>query len=220
MVIFRRKHQWLMSWLYTGTFGSFIGLAAGFPMLVSSQFPAQDAFQYAFLGPLVGALVRPVGGWLADRASGARVTLWVFLAMAVLVYGIRGTLPAAGEAGDYPAFLALFLLLFAMAGLGNGATFKMIPVIFQTLHQRLSVGLGAEARTQAEVSASKEAAATLGFSSAVAAFGGFFIPKAYGTSIDLTGDAHAALVFFAVFYLSCLLVTWWWYARKGAEVPC
>ncbi len=220
MVIFRRKHQWLMSWLYTGTFGSFIGLAAGFPMLVSTQFPAQDAFQYAFLGPLVGALIRPVGGWLADRTSGARVTLWVFLAMAVLVYGVGGTLPVAGGTGDYPTFLALFLLLFAAAGIGNGATFKMIPDIFQALHERWSSGLDEASRAQARASASKEAAATLGFSSAVAAFGGFFIPKAYGTSIHLTGDPHAALLFFAVFYLSCLAVTWWWYARKGAEVPC
>jgi NNP family nitrate/nitrite transporter-like MFS transporter len=220
MVIFRRKHQWVMSWLYTGTFGSFIGLAAGFPMLVSTQFPAQDAFQYAFLGPLVGALIRPVGGWLADRVGGARVTLWAFVVMAMAALGVDTTLPGGGEAGSYGLFLALFLVLFAAAGVGNGSTFKMIPSIFHTLHRRWSAGLNEEGRREALATADKEAAATLGFSSAVAAFGGFFIPKAYGTAIDLTGVPDAALIFFALFYASCVAATWWWYARRGAEVEC
>jgi NNP family nitrate/nitrite transporter-like MFS transporter len=87
-IIFRRKHNWLMCWLYLGTFGSFIGYAAGFPMLIKTQFPAIDPTRYAFLGPLVGALIRPVGGWLSDKLGGARVTFWNFIAMTVAVFGV------------------------------------------------------------------------------------------------------------------------------------
>lgn len=220
LVIFRRKHQWLLSVLYTGTFGSFIGLAAGYPMLVAHQFPGEDAFQYAFLGPLVGALVRPIGGWLADRVGGARVTLGVFATMAVVALVLVATLPGHGREGDYASFLALFLVLFAAAGVGNGSTFKMVPVVFHKLHLRWSEGLSDEVRARAVLAGDKEAAATLGFSSAVAAFGGFFIPIAYATALDLTGAVAAALGFFTLFYLVCLAITWWWYGRPDGEVPC
>ncbi|MDZ7752229.1 MAG: MFS transporter [Gammaproteobacteria bacterium] len=220
LVVFRRKHQWLMSVLYTGTFGSFIGLAASYPMLVSNQFPDQDAFKYAFLGPLLGALVRPVGGWLADRVGGARVTLVVFAVMALAALAVIGTLPGYGGSGDYEAFLTLFLVLFAAAGIGNGSTFKMVPVVFHKLHLRWSEGLADEVRARAVIAGDKEAAAVLGLSSAVAAFGGFFIPIAYATALDLTGGVTAALGFFTLFYLACLAVTWWWYGRRDAEVPC
>ena len=95
-----------------------------------------------------------------------------------------------------------------------------VPAIFSQLHQRLAAGKGAEAQQQAVASANKEAAAVLGFSAALAAYGGFFIPKSYGTSIELTGGVEAALYGFIVFYVSCVLINWWYYARKNAEVPC
>ncbi len=219
-IIFKRKHQWVMSWLYTATFGSFIGYSAGFPMLIKTQFVGVDPLQYAFLGPMVGALIRPVGGWLADRMGGARVTLWNFVLMIAAVLGVLHFLPGEGDAGSFWGFFAMFMLLFTTTGIGNGSTFRMIPIIFRTQHERWSATRGAEAQARAQKDAGKEAAATLGFSSAVAAYGAFFIPKAYGTSIALTGGVTGALTVFICFYLSCLVVTWWFYARKHAEVPC
>ncbi len=229
-VIFRRKHNWLMCWLYIGTFGSFIGYSAGFPLLIKTQFPGVDPLQYAFLGPLVGALIRPVGGWMSDKLGGARVTFWNFIVMALAVVGVLYFLPkeTAGTLalpwgpmdGDFAGFFAMFMLLFLTTGIGNGSTFRMIPVIFRTLHERWSAGQGQAAQVEAARRAGKEAAAVLGFSSAVAAYGAFFIPKSYGTSIALSGGPEAALWVFIAFYATCIAVTWWFYSRKHAEVPC
>ena len=219
-VIFTRKHNWLMCWLYLATFGSFIGFAAGFPMLIKTQFPGVDPLKFAFLGPLVGALVRPLGGWLADKMGGARVTLWNFVVMIAAVFGVLAFIPVAGTEGNFYGFLAMFMLLFVTTGVGNGSTFRMIPVIFRTLHERSSAGQSAAIKEQAVKNAGKEAAAVLGFSSAVAAYGAFFIPKSFGTSMALTGGPQMALYVFIGFYVSCILVTWWWYSRKGAEIPC
>ena len=219
-VIFKRKHNWLMCWLYLGTFGSFIGFAAGFPLLVQSQFPGVDALQYAWLGPLVGALMRPLGGWLSDRLGGARVTFWNFLAMGLGVVAVLQFLPQAGQAGHFGGFVASFMLLFACAGIGNGSTFRMIPVIFHTERQRAAMGRGRAAEEQAVKDANHEAAAVLGFSSAIGAYGGFFIPKSYGTAIALTGSPDAALYAFVVFYATCIAVTWWHYSRRNAPMPC
>jgi NNP family nitrate/nitrite transporter-like MFS transporter len=219
-VIFRRKHNWLMCWLYLGTFGSFIGYAAGFPLLIKSQFPGVNALQYAWLGPLVGAVVRPFGGWLADKLGGARVTFWNFIVMALAVVGVLWFLPAEGSGGSFAGFFACFMVLFLTTGIGNGSTFRMIPVIFLTERMREAAGKGAEAEEQAVKDANKEAAAVLGFTSAFAAYGGFFIPKSYGTSISMTGGPEMALYVFIVFYLTCIAVTWWYYSRRGAEMPC
>ncbi|HSQ72413.1 MAG TPA: nitrate/nitrite transporter, partial [Rubrivivax sp.] len=213
-------HNWLMCWLYLGTFGSFIGFSAGFPLLVQSQFPGVDALQYVWLGPLVGALLRPVGGWLSDRLGGARVTFWNFLTMGLGVVAVLQFLPQAGQAGHFGGFVASFMLLFACAGIGNGSTFRMIPVIFHTERQRAAMGRGPAAEEQAVKDANHEAAAVLGFSSAIGAYGGFFIPKSYGTSIALTGGPQAALVAFIVFYLSCIAITWSYYSRRNAPMPC
>ncbi len=220
VAIFRHKHQWLMSWLYTGTFGSFIGLAASFPMLVNTEFPAVDAFKFAFIGPLLGALVRPIGGWLADRKGGAMITFWCFVVMAVASLGAILFLPGTEGGGSVAGFVLMFLILFLGAGIGNGSTFRMIPTIFRSLRERQAAGQGEAALEQARRVGVTEAAATLGFSSAVAAFGGFFIPIAYGTSFNLTCSPQGALIFFSLFYLSCLWITWKWYSRREAEVPC
>jgi len=184
-VIFKRKHNWLMCWLYTGTFGSFIGYAAGFPMLIKILFPEVNPTEYAFLGPLVGALIRPVGGWLADKLGGARVTLWNFVIMIGAVFGVLHFMPSVGNPGDFWGFLAMFMLLFVTTGIGNGSTFRMIPVIFMTERLCAAKGQGEEAIAQAKKDAAKEAAAVLGFSSAIAAYGAFFIPKSYGTAISM-----------------------------------
>lgn len=219
--IFKHKHQWLMGWLYIGTFGSFIGLAAGFPMLVNTVFPGVDAFQFAFIGPLLAAFVRPIGGWLADRLGGAIITFTIFLIMAAAPLAATAFLPGALGGGNVIGFVAMFLVLFLAAGIGNGSTFRMIPIIFRTLRERQVIDHHDEAALeQARRDGATEAAAAMGLSAAVAAFGGFFIPIAYGVSIELTGSPQGALIFFSMFYLSCVLVTWRWYSRKEAEVPC
>lgn len=219
-IIFKRKHNWLMCWLYTGTFGSFIGYSAGFPMLIKILFPDINPTQYAFLGPLVGALIRPVGGWLADKLGGARVTLWNFAIMIAAVVGVLHFMPSEGNPGDFRGFLAMFMLLFITTGIGNGSTFRMIPVIFMTERLRAVQGQAADVLAQARKDAAKEAAAVLGFSSAIAAYGAFFIPKSYGTAIGMTGRPDAALYCFIVFYVACMAITWWNYARKAAAMPC
>jgi NNP family nitrate/nitrite transporter-like MFS transporter len=219
-IIFKRKHNWIMCWLYLGTFGSFIGYAAGFPLLIKSQFPDVNALQYAWLGPLVGAIVRPFGGWLADKWGGARVTFWNFVVMALAVVGVLYFLPSGGSGGSFAGFLTMFLILFLTTGIGNGSTFRMIPVIFATERTREAAGKGGPAQEQALKEGNKEAAAVLGFSGAVGAYGGFFIPKSYGTSIAMTGGPEGALYIFIAFYLTCIAVTWWFYARKNAQMPC
>src|SRR5512134_111385 len=143
-VIFKRKHNWLMCWLYLGTFGSFIGYAAGFPLLIKSQFPAVNALHYAWMGPLVGAVIRPFGGWLSDKLGGARVTFWNFIVMALSVVGVLYFLPSGGSGGNFAGFLAMFMLLFLTTGIGNGSTFRMIPVIFLTDRQRAAAGKSKE----------------------------------------------------------------------------
>jgi NNP family nitrate/nitrite transporter-like MFS transporter len=218
-VIFRRKHNWIMCWLYIGTFGSFIGYSAGLPLLIKSQFPGVDPVRFAFLGPLVGALARPAGGWLSDRIGGARVTLWNFLVMAAAAGGVIAFLPRGGAGGSFAGFLAAFLVLFTTSGVGNGSTFRMIPVIFATYHDRLAAR-GGETRGEATRNGAKEAAAVIGFSSAVAAYGAFFIPRAFGWSMASTGSPAGALVGFIGLYVGCLVVAWWHYARRGAEMPC
>ena len=218
--IFRRKHNWLMCVLYLGTFGSFIGYAAGFPLLIKSQFPNVNPLAYAWLGPLVGAVIRPFGGWLADKLGGARVTLWNFIVMAIAVMGVTVFLPSAGNEGQFGGFFVCFLVLFLTTGIGNGSTFRMIPVIFLTEAMRGVDKNNAAAVAQANKEGNTLGAATLGFTAAMAAYGGFFIPKSYGSSIALTGAHHAALWCFAAFYLVCIAVTWWYYARKHAEMPC
>jgi NNP family nitrate/nitrite transporter-like MFS transporter len=218
-VVFTRKHNWLMCWLYLGTFGSFIGYSAGLPMLIQSQFPGGNALQLAWAGPLLGALLRPLGGWLADRCGGARVTFWVFVAMVLGVAAALYCLPQQGQGGNLGGFLASFGLLFAASGIGNGSTFRMIPVIFLTERQRAAGSLPA-ARTQAVKDGSLEAAAVLGFASAIGAYGGFFIPKSYGTAIAMTGSPAAALQVLVFFYFICIALTWWYYSRRHAPMPC
>jgi NNP family nitrate/nitrite transporter-like MFS transporter len=217
-VIFARRDNWLLSWLYLGTFGSFIGYAAAFPLLAQAEYGPGPLLAYAFVGPLVGAVARPLGGWLADRWGGARLALASFAAMALATLGLLLALPHGGTGGSYPAFLALFALLFFASGLGNGAVFHMIPAVLLRARQR-AAGSEPEAQRRALREGTLEGAASLGFASSIAAFGGFVIPKSYGTALALTGDASAALYLFLVFYASCIAVIWRFYLRKPADVP-
>lgn len=207
-VIFQRKHNWLMSWLYTGTFGSFIGFSAGLPLLAKHQFPDIDVLKFVFLGPLVGAISRAATGWISDRWGGARVTLWVFLLMMAGVVGVIYAL----EAESWWGFLGMFVFMFAVTGVGNASTFQMIPNIMRLEVPRLMPHLSAADQLR---QAEKESAAIVGFTSAIAAYGAFFIPKSFGSSISATGSPLAALIGFLAFYASCAALTWFVYTRRG-----
>jgi NNP family nitrate/nitrite transporter-like MFS transporter len=210
LVIAGRKHTWIMSWLYIGTFGSFIGYSAAFPLLLKTQFPDHTA-SLAFLGPLVGSLARPLGGKLADKLGGTRVTFWNFVAMSVATLAVIRFV----DARHYPGFLAMFLCLFVTTGIGNGSTFRMIPVIFRNQKLREVEGQGAAASERAIRSARIESATVLGFTAAVGACGGYLIPRAFGASLKVTGSTHLAFVAFVVFYATCIALTWAFYMRPA-----
>lgn len=209
-----RGHLWIMSFLYLATFGSFIGFSAGFAMLAKTQFPQVDILHYAFFGPLFGALARTAGGAISDRLGGTRVTLVNFVLMALFSALLFTTLPSGDSQGNLIAFFGVFLMLFLTAGLGSGSSFQMISVIFRKLTMdRVKAQGGTEAQAMRE--AATDTAAALGFISAIGAIGGFFIPKAFGTSLALTGSPAGAMKVFLVFYVICVVVTWMVYGRKA-----
>jgi len=215
--ILKRKHNWIMCVLYTGTFGSFIGYAAGFPLLTKTQFPEVDVLAYAFLGPLVGALSRAATGWISDKLGGGRVTFYTFIGMIVAVAGVLFFLSIKEEPGAFWGFFSCFMALFFLTGVGNASTFQMIPSIMRQEVPRLLPHLDKAATLR---TAEREGASIIAFTSAIAAYGAFFIPKAYGTSIAMTGLPDMALWVFGAFYLLCVAITWTFYTRKGAPVPC
>ncbi len=214
-VIFSRHHNWIMCWLYTGTFGSFIGYSAGFPLLMKTQFPQVDALQFAFLGPLVGAASRALTGWVSDKYGGARVTLWTFVGMIVAVLGVLFFLGIKDQPIAFYGFFLMFMLLFLGTGIGNASTFQMIPPTMRKEMDRLMPEADAAARQR---QSEKESAAIIGFTSAIAAYGAFFIPKSFGTSIAMSGGPELALWGFLVFYVTCVIVTWYVYTRPGGHL--
>ncbi|HEV7910403.1 MAG TPA: MFS transporter [Methylocella sp.] len=209
LIIVTRKHTWVMAWLYIGTFGSFIGYSAAFPLLLKTQFPAITV-GIAFLGPLVGSVARPLGGLLADRVGGARVTFWNFVVMGVATIGVMHYV----EIKSFAGFLVMFLILFVTTGIGNGSTFRMIPSIFRAEKLREAKGLGNAARALALRAAGIESAAVLGFTSAIGACGGYLIPRGFGASIAATGGPNLALEVFLTFYVTCVALTWRYYLRN------
>lgn len=209
LLVVGRKHTWIMSVLYVATFGSFVGYAAAFPLLLKTQFPEVTS-NLAFLGALVGSLARPLGGRLADRLGGAKVTWWNFVAMAVATLGVMHFITVHGFAG----FMTMFLLLFVTSGVGNGSTFRMIPVIFREQCLRRAAG-GDIGREGALGQARRETAAVLGLSSAIGAIGGYLIPRSFGASIKATGGPSTALSWFLVYYVVCIGMTWWYYRRRS-----
>jgi NNP family nitrate/nitrite transporter-like MFS transporter len=209
LVITKRKHTWVMSWIYIGTFGSFIGYSAAFPLLLKTQFPAVTV-SVAFLGPLVGSISRPLGGLLADKIGGAKVTFWNFVAMGLATMGVMYYV----DIKSFPGFLTMFLVLFVATGIGNGSTYRMIPSIFREEKLR-AVGPSSEAKEAALRSAVLESAAALGFIGAVGACGGYLIPRGFGASIAATGGPHLALEIYLLFYITCIALTWWYYLRRS-----
>lgn len=214
--IFRNKHTWIMSVIYTMTFGSFIGYSAAFALAIKVIFGFQhievdgvlthdtpnpngpSALTFAWMGPFIGALIRPVGGWISDKMGGAKVTQFVTLIMVASALGVAYCMNAAYRSAtpeDYfvPFFL-LFLVLFAGTGIGNGSTFRTIAMIFPK----------------------EQAGPALGWTSAVAAYGAFIIPQVFGEQIEAATPEYA-LYGFAAFYGVCLLLNWWYYLGPKAE---
>jgi len=211
--IFNDKHNWIMTYLYVMTFGSFIGYANAFPKLIDDVFGVIRVGEHAgdptglksasfiFIGAGVGALIRPVGGWLSDKLGGARVTHWDTIVMIIATiasgYFVQQAMVSPDPKQYFVPFLISFIVLFATTGIGNGSTFRMIGVIF-TRDKRGPV---------------------LGWTSAIAAYGAYLIPKIFATQIK-GGTPHYALYGFAGYYLTCLVLNWWFYARKNAEIQC
>ena len=210
LAIVGRKHTWIMSYIYIGTFGSFIGYSAAFPLLIKTQFP-EVTIGIAFLGPLVGSLSRPLGGLLADKVGGAIVTFWNFIAMGAATLGVMSFI----EAKEFAGFLTMFLIVFITTGVGNGSTYRMIPSIFREEKLREATAAGEMAKSRALKAASIESGAALGFIGAIGACGGYLIPRGFGASIAATGGPYLALEIYLTFYATCLVLTWWYYLRKA-----
>lgn len=205
--IFKNKHNWIMTLLYLMTFGSFIGYSAALPLLIKVVFGtlpgghpnphAPNPFVYAWLGPLVGSLARSLGGWIADKAGGARVLFWNTLAMMaaalLAAHFIKAASGAPQPEQQFVPFLAAFLALFVATGIGNAAVFGMVPAVIQ----------------------SSLAGPVLGWISAIAAYGAFIIPRIFGSCVK-AGTPEYALYGFTVFYAACLVLIWWFYSRRGA----
>ncbi|WP_405768766.1 nitrate/nitrite transporter [Streptomyces sp. NBC_01538] len=207
-------HTWIMSFLYIGTFGSFIGYSFAFGQVLTNQFgrtPLEAAY-VTFIGPLLGSLIRPVGGWLADKYGGAKITLYNYVGMGAAT----AVLIAASMTKSLVLFTVAFVVLFVLTGLGNGSTFKMIPGIFQA--KALAKGLEGEA---AAAYGRRLSGASMGLIGAVGALGGVGINLAFRQSFLSYGSGTGAFVAFLAFYAACFLVTWAVYLRRPAatQVP-
>jgi MFS transporter, NNP family, nitrate/nitrite transporter len=205
----RQPQTWIMSFLYIGTFGSFIGYSFAFGLVLQNQFgrtPLQAA-AVTFIGPLLGSVIRPYGGKLADRLGGARVTFWNFIGMGVAT----GVVIAASATDSLGLFTCGFVLLFALTGLGNGSTYKMIPAIFRG-QARVAIAGGAD-ETAALLRARRISGAVIGIAGAVGALGGLFINLAFRQSFLSAGSGDPAFWSFLAFYVVCVVVTYVVYLR-------
>lgn len=194
--IFGNKHTWLMCWIYTCGFGSFIGFSAALGLLVAKEFPDISFSMAAFLGPFIGAGIRPVGGWLADKlGSGSRVTvIALFVMLAASLVTLMGI-----QSHNFAMFFSSFLLLFLTTGFINGASFRMIPYIFNNpFHSSLVTG----------------------FTAAIAAYGAFLIPKIFGWSYSNYQSVTPAFYILIAFTISTIVITWYFYDRKNSGIRC
>ncbi len=193
------KHTWVMSFLYIGTFGSFIGYSFAFPSLIKISFVDYKGWvALAFLGALIGSISRPAGGWLADRVGGAKVTLWTFVGLGVGTIGVMTSV----DMKSFPLFFSSFILLFVLAGVGNGSTYRMIPAIFKT-------------QSDDDKSAKRQAAAVVGIAGAIGAAGGVLVNLVFKFSLEGSKTLTPALIAILVFYGLCLGTTWWFYLRRN-----
>jgi MFS transporter, NNP family, nitrate/nitrite transporter len=199
-VAVRNKHTWIISVIYIGTFGSFIGFSGVFPTLLKTQFP-EVSLSIAFLGALSGSLARPFGGMLADRIGGARVTMAAFVVMAA---GVIGAISAL-RSHNFGLFMACFLVLFFATGTGNGSVYRMIPAVF-------SFGVQTEAK---RISSRRAAAGCLGIAGSIGAFGGFLVPRGFAMSTSMTGGIQAALWVIVGYYAVMFVTTWAVYQRRS-----
>ncbi|MGQ0717001.1 MAG: nitrate/nitrite transporter [Pseudonocardiales bacterium] len=207
----RDSQTWVMSFLYIGTFGSFIGYSFAFGLVLQTQFgrtPLQAA-SVAFIGPLIGSLIRPVGGWMADRFGGAKVTLSTFVGMAIST----GVVIIASEQKSLPLFTAGFIALFVLSGIGNGSTYKMIPSIFAG-KARVAIGAGEPSRP-ALMRARRLSGAVIGIAGSIGALGGLLINLAFRQSFLTAQSGIPAFWSFLVFYGACVLVTYAVYLRRA-----
>ncbi len=215
--IFGNRHTWAMTVIYTMTFGSFIGYSAALALTIKVVFGfshievdgvithdtanpnGPSALMYAWMGPFIGALIRPLGGMMADRLGGARVTQWISVAMLACALALAWILQRAYVSPTpetlFLPFMLLFLVLFAATGIGNGSTFRTIAAAFDK----------------------EQAGPVLGWTSAVAAYGAFIIPQVFGEQMA-AGKPEYALYGFAVFYAVCIVINWWFYLRPGAYI--
>jgi NNP family nitrate/nitrite transporter-like MFS transporter len=239
MRVLGERQTWVMSFLYIGTFGSFIGYSAAMPLLIKLNFWVPEPAPlgtgiffayYAFLGAGVGSLTRPFGGWLADRLGGAKVTLYAFGAMIVFTLAVLWTLlqltpnPTADPAiatdnkSWFPWFLGFFLCIFAATGIGNGSTYKMIPAIWRSKAERSTTPNTPERATALKV-ATQQASSAIGVIGAVGAIGGFLIPLAFASPwVDNPVSAtKGAFTVFTIYYIACAAVTWGVYLRRPAR---
>jgi NNP family nitrate/nitrite transporter-like MFS transporter len=213
----REPQTWIVSFLYIGTFGSFIGFGFAFGQVLQNQFTAEfatplAAAQLTWLGPLLGSLIRPLGGSLADRFGGARITFYNFVAMGL---GAAVVL-VASRWESLPLFLVGFILLFVFSGIGNGSTYKMIPAVFRTKAQA-AVAAGADT-VAADRQALRMSGAVIGIAGAIGAFGGVLVNLAFRQSFLATGSGDGAYIAFIAFYAVCVVVTWTVYLRAGSRM--
>ncbi|SFB51356.1 MFS transporter, NNP family, nitrate/nitrite transporter [Amycolatopsis marina] len=213
------KHTWIMSLLYIGTFGSFIGFSFAFPSLIKISFVEFKGFvALAFLGALIGSITRPFGGWLADRIGGARITLLNFVGMAI---GTVGVMISVGQQ-NFALFFGSFILLFVLTGIGNGSTYRMIPTIFSA-NARSRASETGEDIGELMTSAKRQAAAVVGVAGAIGAFGGVLVNLVFKFSLEGENKSLTpALIAILAFYGVCVATTWWFYLRKSfavARVP-
>ena len=204
----RHRHTWIISLLYIGTFGSFIGFGFAFGQVLAASHVAHPAY-VVWLGAFVGSLIRPVGGMLADRFRGSTVTLWNFLAMTLM----SGAVLAASHSGSVALYVAAFTVLFALTGVGNGSVYKMIPAIF---HARGAGRIAAGAEPEQEAfQARRLSSALVGLAGAVGAFGGVLVQIAFRQSFLTMGNGDAAYLAFIAFYALCAAITWAVYVRPS-----
>ncbi|MCL6261810.1 MFS transporter [Craterilacuibacter sp. RT1T] len=215
----QERHTWYVCFLYMGTYGTFLGMAAAFPLLSRTLFPLHDATPYLFIGPMLAALSRPFGGWCGDRIGGGISVIACYAVLIIGTLGVIASLPDAESPGSFWLFLAMCQLLFLAAGIGNGAAYQLAPKVFM-----LQAGREAHARgetvAQTYQRGTRRGTAAMGVSSVMAAFGGFVIPETFGYSLETAGSFMPAFVLFLLFYLLCATIAWRCYTRASATLKC